>query len=79
VEQTSPVDQETKLPIANRAGEGWYNDSGNIARVRTIGHLLPARRRYSDTTSSQRIRAHDLIPTSSAPMPTGPSADGIAS
>ncbi|AGB27149.1 hypothetical protein Mycsm_07050 (plasmid) [Mycobacterium sp. JS623] len=80
VEDTSPTDPETKQPLANRAGEGWYNDSGNIARVRTIGHLLPQRRRYSDTTSSKRIRARDLIATSSAaPMPTGSAADGVAS
>ena len=27
---------------------------------RWLGHLLPRRRRYSDTTSSRRIRARDL-------------------
>lgn len=61
VEDTSPLDPETSLPIPGRAGEGWYNDSGNIGRVRTLGHLIAARRRYSDTRSSTRVRVRDLV------------------
>lgn len=80
VEDTSPTDPDTNRPIAGRAGEGWYNDSGNIGRVRTIGHLLPERRRYSDTTSSQRIRARDLVTATATTNGTnGAGPDEVAS
>ncbi|MDD4865813.1 MAG: ATP-binding protein [Mycobacterium sp.] len=61
VEDTSPWDDEAGRPVANREGEGWYNDGGNICRIRTLDHLLRRRRRYSDTTASTRIRIRDLV------------------
>jgi len=56
----SPLDPDTRTPVAGREGEGWYNDGVAAGEVRWLGHLLPRRRRYSDTTSSRRIRARDL-------------------
>lgn len=58
--EASPLDPDTRLPVAGREGEGWYNDGVAAGELRWLGHLLPRRRRYSDTTSSRRIRARDL-------------------
>lgn len=56
----SPLDPDTRIPLADRAGEGWYNDGVTAGELQWLGHLLPHRRRYSDTTPSRRIRARDL-------------------
>jgi len=58
--QASPLDPDTRIPLTDRAGEGWYNDGVTAGELRWLGHLLPRRRRYSDTTPSRRIRARDL-------------------
>lgn len=56
----SPLDPDTRIPMVGREGEAWYNDGHAAGELRWLGHLLPRRRRYSDTTSSRRIRADDL-------------------
>ncbi len=58
--EASPLDPDTRQPLPHRAGEGWYNDGVAVGELRWLGHLLPQRRRFSDTTSSRRIRAGDL-------------------
>ncbi|TQC45050.1 hypothetical protein EEB14_33975 [Rhodococcus sp. WS4] len=59
---TSPMDpNNNNMPIPGREGEGWYNDGhGSIVRVKTLGQITKARRRYADTTSSKMIRMDDL-------------------
>lgn len=58
--EASPLDPDTRIPLPDRAGEGWYNDGVTAGELKWLGHLLPHRRRYSDTTPSRRIRARDL-------------------
>ncbi len=69
----SPLDPETRMPMPERAGEVWYNDGSTAGELRLLGHLLPQRRRFSDTTSSRRIRARDLPALRAAAAP--PAAD----
>lgn len=68
--EASPLDPDTRMPMPDRAGEAWYNDGVTAGELKWIGHLLPKRRRYSDTTSSRRIRARDLPGHQSDPAGT---------
>lgn len=57
VHDTSPLDPaNNKKPMAGRAGEGYFNDGVNKARIQVLPQFLPSRARKADTSAGSYER-----------------------
>lgn len=56
INETCPLDQNTKRPIPGREGEAYFFDGTRHARIKIMDQGTTERRVLSDTTSSRMIR-----------------------